>query len=104
MNDHTDRELSKTQLLEVTRIVSDSTKGIKDEIDHKMDEFKVDAYKKWDNVVEFKTNVYRHFEKIEKSILQIEFKHNWKSAFWVFIGSATPVAIGIAVFLLTGKH
>ena len=33
--------------------------------------------------------------KLEKAVIGFEFKHNWKMALMVFIGSATPVATGI---------
>ncbi len=95
-----DTGLSKKGLQEVQNIVSDSIQTLKDDFDKRFDDMKFDTEKKWDNMGEFKAKVYRHFEHIEKTLLGIEFKYNWKTALWVFIGSATPVTIGIVLFFL----
>ena len=100
MHPNKDTGLSKKGLQEVQNIVSESIQTLKDDFDKRFDDMKSDNEKRWDNMSEFKTKVYKHLETIQKSLVTIKFQHDWKTAFWVFIGSATPVSIGIIFFFL----
>lgn len=47
--------------------------------------------------------VFSSIESLKLSIQGLEFKHNWKTAFWVFIGSACPTTIAAIYFLMRMK-
>lgn len=98
-----DTGLSKKGLQEVQAIVSDAIHEIKQDFDKQFKELKSDTKSKWENMGEFKANVYQHFESIEKTLINLKWKHDWRTAMWVFLGSATPVAIGVLFFFLKVK-
>lgn len=51
------------------------------------------------SVGELEKKVILSVGKLEEKVIGIEFKHNWKTAFWVFIGSATPASLAVIFFI-----
>jgi len=105
MNRSFDEGLSKKGMQEVQMIV-DNTKiriefmieELKKDFDHKFTYMENKQEQKERASEEFREKIYKSINSMQTTITGLEFKHNWKTALWVFIGSACPTAIGM-IFL-----
>lgn len=102
-----DNGLTKKGLQEVSSMLDATRYGfskmievMKIELNQKIEHFESSQDKKWDDMDNFKSSINQSLSDIQKSITGLEFKHNWKTAMWVFIGAALPNAIGFIFFLL----
>lgn len=88
-----DEGLTKQGLLEVQNIVKMENESLRDDFRREIKKITDDQTKQGEEMSKFRKKTFESFDKIGRDILGIEFKHNWKTALWVFAGAATPVVL-----------
>lgn len=80
----------------------ESFKEVKNIIDDCLMSYEKSDSIRWESIDKFKRQVYDRFDKIDRTLITVEFKHNWKTAMWVFIGSLVgvlfPTSIAFIIF------
>jgi hypothetical protein len=76
--------LSQVEIHILDKVKHSQERALENKADLKV--FKSNVYSKFDSIMD---NMYTRLDRIEKTLVDIEFKHNWKTALWVAIGAAT---------------
>lgn len=91
-----DTGLSKKALQEVQMMIEFFEK----KLEKRFESFEHTNERREEASKEFRAKIYKAVDDLRTSITGLEFKHNWKTAMWVFIGAALPNVIGIAFLIV----
>jgi len=94
-NKEADIGLTKKGLVEVDTIVTKRIDAVKHTFTVELKTMRHNNEKKFDEIKERSKEIIDKLDEINLKLLRNEFQNNWRTAFWVFMGSAIPVVCAL---------